>query len=368
MIDKSVKLRKIGKIYGDYQRVELFRRDIIRTAHLILEKMNLLQFKFGVSQESLARARSALNVYSRQPFMLRMSKASRLATFQSILAEALKKLGYSIKIPSYFRLKHYERFDMIATRHGHAIGIDYFFGTVNDKAAARTARCFEPEVSERWIICSGSTKEAQRVANDAGINIILVHRLLDELDPQYKEFLWQKFTQLMHGKAASIVDRKSYPQLRAALRAVHRAKTSAEKGRSFERLAECFVELFPKLEVVGRNIRIEAEELDLVVKNEVEKIFWHRLGAPIIIECKNWTKPVGAAEIRDLVLKMREVRTAFLFAAHGVTTKNGAYYEIIEARKKTKFILIFDVRDIEDIFRGADPEEIVKEKFYSLWT
>lgn len=370
-VEQYSKIQGIGKILGQYVERKFLRNKLEKVANDIFAVTGILQTRLGISRESIAKARMALEEYSRQHFMFRMSRTAKTATFRRIVVEALKKLGYSIQEqPLFFLVRGYIRkeFNLVATREGRRTDIACFFRRVNARDVARTARYAGREAVERWIVTTDFTTKAKNLASVKRVNLVLIQRLLGELTPSAREPLWQRFVQLNSAQAFSIVNRKFYPTLRASLRMVHSAKTSAEKGRSLERLAECFVDLFSGLEVVGKNIRIEAEELDLVVKNEIEKIFWQRLGAPIIIECKNWSRPVGAPEIRDLVQKMREVRTVFLIAAKGVTTRDGASYEILEARKNMKFILVFDIWDMEEILRGTNPEEIVKERFYSLWT
>lgn len=372
-LDHFSKNPKIGKVTGEYKKWDFIRTKPELVANRVLTIVDALQIKLGISQDSITKARRSLIEYSKQKPMLRMPKSLRMSTFRRIVAEALKNLGYSVQeqfyfVPVYSRRIIRKEFCLEATRERRRINIGCFFRTISARDVVRIARYADKRVDERWIITTGFTPKAENIASIKGINLVPIQSLLGELPPSVKESLCQRFVQLENLQDAFIVNRKFYPEFRASIRMVRCARTPVEKGRSLERLAECFVNLFSGLEVVGKNIRIEAEELDLVVKNEAETIFWQRLGAPVIIECKNWTKPVGAPEIRDLVQKMREVKTAFLIATHGVTSKDGAHYEIIEARKKTKFILVFDIWDMEEILRGTNPEEIVREKFYSLWT
>ena len=363
MVQAFTKLRKIGDIKGPYPEIKFSKRNFTKAVERFLLRMNVFLSKHGVSQDAMKKAMRVIKGYSKPTPTLReriMYKASRMTTFQGIVAEALKKLGYSIL----------ERrpFEMMVTKKGSRASIVCFLRSISEKDIVRRAKHMSSDVSN-WIVSTGVySLEAQSMAIAKGIELVPIQRLLNELPPSDKEYLWQGFVQVMHAYATPTVNQNLYPELRTSVRAVYRAKTSAEKGKSLERLAECFVSLFPGLKVVGKNIRIEAEELDLVVKNEAEKIFWQRLETPIIVECKNWTKPVGAREIRDLVQKMREVKTALLIAAHGVTSKDGAYYEIIEARKNKKFILVLDITDIDEILRGTNPEGIIQERFYSLWT
>lgn len=369
------KFPKIGKAIGHYQTFHFHRSDIVSIANCILSRIDIAQTNLGISRNSLTEAKRVLQDYSLQPLALKMSKISRRETFRDIVAEAIEKLGYTVRtqldpFPRTTQDKMHTAASrkLVATREGCRVNVACFFRGIDVQDVDRIAGQMISEIGEIWIVATGFTPAAYNQAHTKGLNLVSIDALLNELASPSKESLWQRYTRLTHMLAASIVDRKYYPELRTLVKATSSAQTSIEKGRTLERLAECFVNLFSGLAVAGKNISLQAEELDLIVKNEIDRIFWQRLGTPIIVECKNWTKPVGAREIRDLVQKMREVRTAFLIAAHGVTSRNGAHYEIIEARKEMKFVLVFDMRDFEEILRGSDPEEIIRERFYSLWT
>jgi hypothetical protein len=370
-LEKPSDLRHIGRIYGSAKAHDFLRRKIETIGYTTLSKVALLQIKLGINKESIEEAKTCLETYCKQKSTHEIYRFRKFDTFRSIVIEIMSKLGYSIKEePLFFSHRNYRRkfHSLIATKKGNKIGITCFYRSAKFKDVYLTAKLLSKlGVNERWMIVPFSSTKTKKLAKDNNVEVILFKRLLEELPPSDKEKLRQRFIQLENAQSDTIANSRFYPDLKVAIERVYCAKTSVEKGKSLEDLAECFVNLFKGLKVVGRNVRVEAEELDLVVKNEVEKIFWQRLGAPIIVECKNWTKRVGANEIRNLVLKMREVTTAFLITTHGVTSKGGALTEILEARKNRKYILVFDIGDIEEILRGTNPEEIVKNKFYSLW-
>ena len=374
MLDLSVKIPRIGTLLFPYREIPFNRKDILKALNLILERLKYLCARLGVSEDLVIEAELAIKTFFEQPSLEALSKSKRLAIFQEIVVETLKVLDYSVKEPQYYGdLATRERekgFALKVVKNGRATHVNCILHPATRHDVRRTASAHESSVSDVWLVCTGVTSNVQSmtVVERAGVNIVPIQALLEWVNPLDKKRLSGKLAQLLRVETRSVKYCQLLSKLRSLMRDARSALTPYRKGMLLERLAESFVELFPGLESVGKNVRIEAEELDLVVKNENEKIFWQRIGSPIIIECKNWTKPVGASEVRDLIQKMREVRTAFLIAAKGVTSKDGAYYEIIEARKKEKFILVFDSRDIDNITNGADPELVVREKFYSLWT
>jgi Holliday junction resolvase-like predicted endonuclease len=94
------------------------------------------------------------------------------------------------------------------------------------------------------------------------------------------------------------------------------------KGKALE---ELMADLFTRLDglhIIKRNARLAAEELDLIIKNDLTTGFWRIAGSPLIVECKNWSGKVGAREISVLVDKLQalspDARAGILVALNGV--------------------------------------------------
>ena len=87
-------------------------------------------------------------------------------------------------------------------------------------------------------------------------------------------------------------------------------------------MADLFTSL-DGLHILRRNARLRAEELDLVIKNDLTTGFWRIAGSPLIVECKNWSGKVGAREISVLVDKLQalspDAKTGILVALNAVT-------------------------------------------------
>jgi hypothetical protein len=362
-IDRHVKIPKIGDITKHFMLESIERNNLIRVIERIVSIVSLSQGRLGISSEILVKGAKALEDLKKNKILLNAPNSSN-DTIQKIVYYVLSRLGYQVGVNYYF-LPSPHGFDMIAKRgRWETIGITCFTNGVDYPEVEWISR-FAGLSNERWIVCSSYTQKALELADREGVKFILLKELIDKLNSPARDKAWRRFSNL--SKFSAVCD-SSHSQLKASFETVLGAQTAVEKGKSLESLAVHFMALFPKLEIVKKNVRVESEELDIVVKNENEKVFWQRLGTPIIVECKNWSKPVGASEVRDLIQKMREVKTAFLIAANGITREKGAEYEIIEARKNLKFILVFNLNDFARILKGSNPEEIVQERFYSLWT
>ena len=107
-----------------------------------------------------------------------------------------------------------------------------------------------------------------------------------------------------------------------------------------------------------------------MVKNESSDTFWQRFETPFLVECKNWSKPVGAREIRDFDGKMREIRFRILISVNGITGKkerDDAKGVIRDARKEGRIIVVLDKNDLEDIAKGMHPAEKINAKYYEVF-
>lgn len=101
-------------------------------------------------------------------------------------------------------------------------------------------------------------------------------------------------------------------------------KDDISKGSKLEIF---FASLFHKkfgFDVIKKNLLTETQELDIVLKNVSTNEFVKSLNSPfILVECKNWTNAVGAAEARVFESKYREagrkVNLGIFVAINGVS-------------------------------------------------
>lgn len=109
-------------------------------------------------------------------------------------------------------------------------------------------------------------------------------------------------------------------QCRELLEEAACVETAHLKGRALERLMEVLFTAVDVLEVAGKNVSTDDEEIDLVVKNNISRPFWSALGSPLLfVECKNWSGPSGPKELRDFEVKLQN---------HGSLTKLGIFVSL----------------------------------------
>ena len=150
------------------------------------------------------------------------------------------------------------------------------------------------------------------------------------------------------------------------------AAEGTKKGKALEDL---ITDLFTSLEglrIMKRNARLRAEELDLVIKNNLNTGFWRIAGSPLIVECKNWSGKVGAREISVLVDKLQalspDAKAGILVAINGITGDHysDAMLKIREARQRGRYILVLEGKDLKDLVIGDSLAQVIEAKYDAM--
>jgi deoxycytidine triphosphate deaminase len=146
----------------------------------------------------------------------------------------------------------------------------------------------------------------------------------------------------------------------------------AVKGKALEESMEELFNSVPGLRIIKRNARLKAEELDLVIKNDLTTGFWRVAGSPLIVECKNWSGRVGAREISILIDKLHslgpDAKAAILVSPNGVTgdSASDAVLKIREARQRGLYVIVLDCFDLEALVKGVPLAEVIECKYEAI--
>ena len=124
------------------------------------------------------------------------------------------------------------------------------------------------------------------------------------------------------------------------------------KGRLLEGLVATIFESHPDFVVAERRYNVGDQEIDLVIQNHLREGFWRSLESPLIlVECKNWDRPVGPKEIRDFETKVRDhqphARIAFFVAPGGFT--RFVDDALLRASREPYQLVLVRMSDIEDL-------------------
>ncbi len=161
------------------------------------------------------------------------------------------------------------------------------------------------------------------------------------------------------------------PELADLLRAASEAQRS-EKGETLEQFALRLFQNIKGLRVIKKNARLQAEELDLLIGNDISVGFWRFAGSPIVVECKNWVQRVGAREIGVLCDKLDSIgpdaKTGIILAPNGVsgTPERDALLKIREKRQRGQYIIVLDREALEEIVASGRASEMIERKYDDL--
>lgn len=92
--------------------------------------------------------------------------------------------------------------------------------------------------------------------------------------------------------------------LRANWGSVLAEKDPHRKGALLEELMSLVFGSIPGFTNIELRRRNELEEIDITFRNDSEDRLWRGEGPYVIVECKHWTKPVGARELREFASKL----------------------------------------------------------------
>ncbi|MEP2446612.1 MAG: restriction endonuclease [Balneola sp.] len=129
------------------------------------------------------------------------------------------------------------------------------------------------------------------------------------------------------------------------------------KGKALEDITDIIFSNISGFEVIDKKYSTGDEEIDLLVKNDLNKSFWNAFSSPLIfIECKNWKEKVGTSELRDFQGKLRNHSK---LAKIGIFVGfNGFSREVVNELKRSSkedyHIALITRENIEDFISTKD--------------
>lgn len=159
----------------------------------------------------------------------------------------------------------------------------------------------------------------------------------------------------------------------SAFKSVSRANTNDQKKRSLEWLAVILFEAMLFTYVKKTNTLTVSSEIDLVIGIHTQKAIgpFTELGDCFLVECKNWSVSVGAAQVRDFIGKLNSTqrKMGVLLAKNGISgsgsdcCEKDAVREIRRAFDKDGlYVLVISLEDLGEVFKGANFCDILERK------
>jgi Restriction endonuclease len=143
------------------------------------------------------------------------------------------------------------------------------------------------------------------------------------------------------------------------------ASTKAEKGKALEDLACYLFMQVPGVSLGARNTMnaFDTEEIDVAFWNEQHSAGFKAFDPILLVECKNWSKPVGSEEVNWFLSKIehRGERFGVLLAANGIT---GDAQDATRAHQVVALFLLKKIRLVvitrAEVLKLASSEELVR--------
>lgn len=126
--------------------------------------------------------------------------------------------------------------------------------------------------------------------------------------------------------------------------------SSTDRGRALEELVSHIFSAIPGVSVLASNALdvFECQELDVVLQNDSSISGLVGFDAEILVECKNWSNPVGSSEVAwlDTKLRCRGLRHGFLVTMNGITGQphslKSAHQIVASALAEQRRIVVLD--------------------------
>lgn len=148
----------------------------------------------------------------------------------------------------------------------------------------------------------------------------------------------------------------------SALSQLEHASDSFEKGVRFEELAQYFIRTVPGLKITDLRAKRGRAEIDIFCCNiSNDSLLW-KLGALILIECKNRKNKVAVSDIRNMVptMEAKGIHGAMVFSRAGFTSV--ALEEIKYQLSGGKLIIPISLKEINEICENKDSYNLVRGK------
>lgn len=151
-------------------------------------------------------------------------------------------------------------------------------------------------------------------------------------------------------------------EIHACWQSVKTERDPHRKGALLEDLMALLFGSVAGFSDIKRNVRSALEEIDIVFRNESEDPLWRNEGPYILVECKHWTRPVGATQVREFGSKLKRKfgRTKLGFFVSMSSFTAGSREEVRHLSEGDRLIVIIDPEALERLVLSNDRERDLK--------
>jgi DNA-binding response OmpR family regulator len=164
-------------------------------------------------------------------------------------------------------------------------------------------------------------------------------------------------------RLASLSEAQREQEIQDLWKACQTEANGNRKGRLLEELLVSMFKTVPGMMNTSTNRTSADEEIDIVIRNESQDPLWSAERGYILVECKNWSKPVDPRELvvfRDkLSNRGGRCRLGFFVAAGGFT--KGFHSRSATFRKDDHLVVPVGPEQLEALVNSKDRNETFKQ-------
>lgn len=150
--------------------------------------------------------------------------------------------------------------------------------------------------------------------------------------------------------------------------------SAGDKGIALEEFCAEFFGAIPGVEVADRRVLDDAhsQEIDLVLDNEQHPDGLRGLAQILFVEAKNWSSPVGSAEVAwfDWKIRLSGYSEGFLIVASGVTgredDKTSAWRILSQANIEGRRLIVLTPDEMVACHDSTAVNELIRSKLRRL--
>ena len=151
-------------------------------------------------------------------------------------------------------------------------------------------------------------------------------------------------------------------QIREIWAAVESETDPNRKGKLLEDLMVLLFKTIPGFHQTTPNRQNDIEEIEILVQNSSMDAFWSKESQYFLAECKNWSKPAGAPELRSFLYKLERrfhrAHLGFFIAPGGFT---GTLRDTLLAERKEKHLVVLVDHDaLSELVQSPDRSSVLK--------
>lgn len=276
------------------------------------------------------------------------------------LAKALKK-----EMPYYsfeWRSKEDEILDAIENRFFSLAIVDIRMDKYKFDGIDVVNKIFEVNPFAKVIIVSAFKDEYLLQLK----KILLSGKVLDVVD---KESLatWPQKLKVIIDDYYDKVDKDPSEINKALLQYYADAKNISDtyqKGERFEHFISLLFQSFGYKEISKRVIDRSSNEVDLIIRNEIDDSFLNKFGKYLLIECKN--KPDSSVGKNDFIVFMNKLKNTGGLSDLGIIATTGyiartTYIEAVRESQNDRKVLFISNPEIERLINSSDKKEEFKK-------